>query len=327
VSLQVPSPLPPARRRLPLRRVSEGGRGDRVILGLCATAGVLCLLVLIDIVYQLLSGAHGSFSRFGLGFLSSQSWAPNLGHFGAAVPLLGTAEASTIALLLATPLALGIAIYLALLASPQVRAVVGPLVEMLAAIPSVIVGLWGLIVLAPFLRSHVEPALHSVLGFIPLFGAPQTTGLSTFTAGIVLAIMILPIVASLSRDLFLTVPSELQDGAAALGATRWEVIRGVVLPTTFSGVAAATVLGLGRALGEAIAVTQVSGDGTQLASSLFLPGQTLASRIANDSNNIVSPLHKSSIFYLAVILLVFAVITNMLAELIASRLGARVKTA
>ena len=132
---------------------------------------------------------------------------------------------------------------------------------MLAAIPSVIVGFWGVVVLAPFIAQHVEPFLHSVLGFIPLFGAPQTTGLSIFTAGVGLTLMVLPIIAALSRDLFLTVPQELKDGAAALGATRWEIIRGVVLPTTASGVAAATVLGLGRALGEAIAVTQMIGDG------------------------------------------------------------------
>ena len=289
---------------------------------LCGVAGVACVAVLIEIAYEVISGADVSISHFGLGFLSNQDWAPNLGHFGAATALFGTAVSSAMALLIATPLALGIAIYLALLAPPRVRAVVGPLVEMLAAIPSVIVGLWGLIVLAPFLARHVEPALHSVLGFTGIFGSGQTTGLSTFTAGIVLSIMVLPIIASLSRDLFLTVPSELQDGAAALGATRWEVIRGVVIPTTFSGVAAAIVLGLGRALGEAVAVTQVIGDGSRVASSLFLPGQSLSSRIANDYNNIVSDLHRSSIFYLAVILLVFAIITNLLAEAISARLGA-----
>jgi phosphate transport system permease protein len=201
--------------------------------------------------------------------------------------------------------------------------VVGPLVEMLAAIPSVIVGLWGLIVLAPFLQRHVESPLNSVLGWTGLFGTPQTTGLSIFSAGIVLAIMILPIIASLSRDLFLTVPGELEDGAAALGATRWEVIRGVILPTTFSGVAAATVLGLGRALGEAIAVTQVIGDGSNIQHSLFGTGQTLASRIANDYADITSNLQKSSLFYLAVILLIFAVIANTLAGFISTRFAVR----
>jgi phosphate transport system permease protein len=291
------------------------------MLVLCAGAGVLCAIVLIDVVQQVISGASLSINTFGLGFLTNQNWAPNLNKFGAATVLYGTAVSSLIALVLAIPLGIGIAIYLALLAGPRVRAVVGPLVEMLAAIPSVILGLWGIIILAPFIAQHVEPFLHRVLGFIPIFGPAQTTGLSPFTAGVVLAIMILPIIASLSRDLFLTVPSELQDGAAALGATRWEVIRGVVIPTTFSGVAASIVLALGRALGEAIAVTQVIGDGALIHASTFLPGQSLASRIATDFANIVSPLHQSSLFYLALILLVFAVVTNLLAAYISQRFG------
>jgi phosphate transport system permease protein len=294
-------------------------RGDLIMLSFCAGAGLACAVVLVVVAVQVISGASMSINHFGLGFLSDQNWAPNLSHFGAATALFGTAVSSALALLIATPLALGIALYLALMAPVKVRAVVGPLVEMLAAIPSVIVGLWGLIFLCPFLAQHVEPFLHSVLGFIPIFGSAQTTGFSLFAAGIVLAIMILPIIASLSRDLFLTVPIELQDGAAALGATRWEVIRGVVIPTTFSGVAASVVLGLGRALGEAIAVTAVVGDGSTIQKSLFAPGQTLSSRIANDFKDIVSPLHQSSLFFLAVILLIFAVLTNLLASWISGR--------
>lgn len=301
----------------------SGGRGDRVMLVLCAGAGLLAAAVLVDIVIQLLSGAHQSFSRFGLGFLTSTHWAPNFGRFGAGVALYGTLVSSIIALLIALPMAIGIALFLAMLAPPPVRAVIGPLVEMLAAIPSVIMGLFGLFWLGPQLQKHVDPALHSVLGFLPIFGTVQPTGLSVWTAGIVLALMVLPIIASLSRDLFLTVPRELQDGAEALGATRWEVIRGVVLPTTFSGVAASTVLGLGRALGEAIAVTQVIGDGSTVQANVFSTGQTLASRIANDYNNVVSDLHRSSLFYLAVILMIFAVVTNTLANYISTRFAVR----
>jgi len=206
-----------------------------------------------------------------------------------------------------------------MMAPPAIRATVGPLVEMLAAIPSVIVGLWGVAVLAPFAATTLEPLFHNVLGFIPLFGEPQTTGLSIFTAGVGLTVMVLPIVAALSRDLFLTVPDELKDGAAALGATRWEIIRGVVLPTTVSGVAAATVLGLGRALGEAIAVTQMIGDGAGIHASLFLPGNSLASRIATEFTSPESKLHIPSLFYLALILLVIGVATSLLARRIASR--------
>jgi phosphate transport system permease protein len=200
-----------------------------------------------------------------------------------------------------------------------VRAVVGPLVEMLAAIPSVILGFWGLIFLAPFVHTHIEPLLHSTLGFLPIFGAPQTTGLGLFTAGLILTVMVVPIISSLSRDLFLTVPSELKEGAEALGATQWEVIRGVVLPSTVSGVAAATTLGLGRALGESIAVLSVVGTGATIDPSLFKTGNTLAARIANDIQYPTNELQIHSIFYLALILLAFGVATNLLARGIARR--------
>jgi phosphate transport system permease protein len=290
-----------------------------VLHSLCAAAGVVAVLTLVGVVYQLVSGAQLSVSRFGLGFLGHTTWAPNFEAFGAATAIYGTVVSAVLALALAAPLGIAIGLYLSMMAPPGVRAVVGPLVEMLAAIPSVILGFWGVIVFAPFVQAHIEPALHSALGFIPLFGPPQTTGLSIFTAGLILTLMVLPIVASLSRDLFLTVPGDLKDGAAALGATRWEVIRGVVLPTTISGVAAATVLGLGRALGEAIAVSQVIGDGNGIHASLFQPGATLASRIALDFQFTVSKLHTASLFYLALILLVLGLLTSLTAQAIARR--------
>jgi phosphate transport system permease protein len=299
---------------------SRAGRtGDRILFALCAGAGLLAVFVLGEVVYQVISGARPAISRFGLDFLVHSRWQPNFSLFGAAQALVGTAVTSAIALALATPLGIAIGLYLAIMAPPAVRTVVGPMVEMLAAIPSVIVGFFGLIVFAPWVANHVEPALHNVLGFIPLFGPAQTTGFSLFTAGLVLTIMVLPIIAALSRELFLTVPVELKEGAAALGATRWEIIRGVVLPTTASGVAAATVLGLGRALGEAIAVLQVVGDGTGIHSSLFLPGETLAARIANEFTSPESRLHIPSLFYLALILLVIGLVTSVLARMIATR--------
>ena len=233
--------------------------------------------------------------------------------------LYGTAVTSVIALVLATPLAIAIAIYLSMLAPRSVRVIVGPLVEMLAAIPSVILGFWGIIVLAPFMQAHIEPALHDVLGFTGVFGGPQTTGLSVFTAGVILTVMVVPIIASLSRDLFLTVPSELTDGAEALGATRWEVIRGVVLPTTFSGVSAAVMLGLGRALGEAIAVASVIGAGNLIHGNVFNTGNTLAARIALEITYVTSNLQTAALFYLALILLAIGVVTNLIARAIASR--------
>jgi phosphate transport system permease protein len=301
------------------RQSSVSGFGDRVLYALCALAGVLATFVLVEIVYQVIHGASPSISRFGLGFIVHARWQPNFSIFGAASALFGTLVSSLTALVIATPLGIAIGLYLSMMAPRSVRRIVGPLVEMLAAIPSVIVGFWGVAVLAPFVAQHLEPFLHSVLGFIPIFGAPQTTGLSVFTAGLGLSLMILPIIAALSRDLFLTVPEELKDGAAALGSTRWEIIRGVVLPTTASGVAAATVLGLGRALGEAIAVLQMIGDGTGVHSSLFLPGTSLASRIANEFESPESKLHIPSLYYLALILLVIGLTTSAIARWIGRR--------
>jgi phosphate transport system permease protein len=301
------------------RRATERSRGDQILRALCLAAGLVAALVLAELAYQVISGAQPAISKFGLGFLGHVDWAPNFNRFGAAVMLYGTAVTSAMALLIAVPLSIAIALYLAMLAPRPVRVVVGPLVEMLAAIPSVILGFWGLIFLAPWVHTHLEPFLHSALGFIPIFGAPQTTGLSLFTAGLILTVMVVPIVSSLSRDLFLTVPHELKEGAEALGATQWEVIRGVVLPSTVSGVAAATTLGLGRALGESIAVLSVIGTGASIHTSLFETGNTLAARIANDIQYPTSLLQVHSIFYLALILLVFGVATNLIARGIARR--------
>ena len=295
--------------------------------GLCAAAGLLTVLVLGEVIYQVAKGASPSISEFGLSFVFHTRWAPNFNMFGALAAIYGTIVSSFIAIAISAPLGIAIGLYMSLMAPPRVRTVVGPLVEMLAAIPSVIVGFWGVVVLAPFIAHHVEPFLHNVFGFIPLFGPPQTTGLSIFTAGVGLTVMVLPIVAALSRDLFLTVPQDLKDGAAALGATRWEIIRGVVLPTTVSGVAAATVLGLGRALGEAIAVTQMMGDGSGIHVNLFLPGNSLSSRIASEFPSPESKLHIPSLFYLALILLVIGVTANLFAVWIAKRFSYEGQTA
>jgi phosphate transport system permease protein len=295
--------------------------GDRVLFGLCAAAAVIVLLVIAEVIDQVISGASPAISRYGLGFVWHSDWKPNLYVFGAGEMLFVTLVTSFMALALATPLGVAIGLFLSLLAPRGVRTVIGPLVEMLAAIPSVVLGLWGVIVLAPFVQADLEPWLHSVFGFIPIFGSPQTTGLSPFTAGLVLTVMVVPIVASLSRDLFLSVPRELQDGAAALGATRWEVIRGVVLPTTSSGVVAAALLGLGRALGESVAVAAVVGGGSVIHASLFAPGTTIAARIIGEISGVDNKLHLASLYYLALILLVIGVATNLIAQAVGRRLG------
>lgn len=292
--------------------------GDAVLQCLCILAALLALLALVGIAYEVISGATLAIGRYGLGFIGHTTWQPNFEVFGAGVMLFGTVVTSAMAMLLAVPIGIAIALYLAVVAPARVRNVIGPLVEMLAAIPSVILGFWGILVLAPFLPEHLEPFLHSVLGFLPIFGAPGTTGASLFTAGLILTIMVVPIIASISRDLFLTVPQEMKDGATALGATRWEMVRGVVLPSTASGVTAAAFLGLGRALGEAIAVAQVVGDGKAIA-ALFGTGNTLAAGIAIEALGTENKLHTSSVFYLGVMLLVIGLIANLAAQAIARR--------
>ena len=216
---------------------------------------------------------------------------------------------------------MSIALYLSMVAPRRLRSVIGPLVEMLAAIPSVILGFWGILVFGFYSLpcSILEPSLHSAFGFLPIFGTPATTGSGLFNASLILTIMVVPIIASISRDLFLTVPRELKDGATALGATRWEVIRGVVIPSAASGVAAAAFLGLGRALGEAIAVTQVIGAGNLIHASLFQTGDTLASRIADQYQGATTNLHVASLFYLGLILLVIGLLANIAAQWIARR--------
>jgi phosphate transport system permease protein len=294
--------------------------GDWVIRALCALACLIALAVMVDLAYKVISGAHLAFARYGLHFLTTTDWKPNFDRFGALTLIYGTAVTSGMALVLAVPIGVSIGLFLSLLAPQRLRGIIGPLVEMLAAIPSVILGLWGIFILAPAIRD-AEPWLHRTLGFIPLFGRPETTGASIFAAALILTIMVIPIIASISRDLFLTVPRELQDGAIALGSTQWEVVRGVILPTTASGVVSAAILGLGRALGEAIAVAQVIGAGNLIHGSFFESGDTMASRIALQFPGALSKLHFASLFYLAVILLALGLISNLAAQLIMRRFG------
>ncbi|HEX8752453.1 MAG TPA: phosphate ABC transporter permease subunit PstC [Solirubrobacterales bacterium] len=317
-----PATIPQPRAARPRSRRKQLDRlADRLLYVVCLAAAVLAGLVIIAVAYQVVHGAQPAISKFGIGFLTGTTWQPNFGEFGAGSLLFGTAISSFFALLLGAPIAIAIALFLSMLAPASLRGVIGPLVEMLAAIPSVILGFWGLLILAPFVHTSIEPFLHENLGFIPIFGKPQTTGSSVFTASLILTIMIVPIIASISRDLFLAVPRELQDGASALGATRWEVIRGVVLPSTASGVVAASLLGLGRALGEAIAVAQVIGAGAAIKASLFETGDTLAARIANQFPGALTELHKASLYYCGLILLVIGLISNLAAEWIGRRFG------
>jgi phosphate transport system permease protein len=309
------------------RRPFSGRRarlGDVLLQGVAGLAALGAVVVLGLIAYKVVDGSRISLSTFGLGFVRHVGWDPVHNHFGGGSFLFGTVVTSIGALLLATPLALGIALYLTELAPSWIRGPVTALVETLAAIPSVVIGLWGIIVLGPVLRDHVMPALHSALGFIPLFGTPSPAGTGIFTAMIVLTIMILPIVSSISRELFLGVPAELKEAALGLGATRWEMVRGVVFPYARGGVAAAMILGLGRAVGEAIAVAQVIGATDNLVSwNLFNGGNTLAAKIALEFQSSTSNLETSSLFYLALILLVFSLGINVLAQVVVRRVARR----
>ncbi len=319
--------------RARLRGAASGPRVDRLadlaFRALCTLAALLAIVVLVAIAEQLIAGASPAISRFGIGFLFHEIWEPNppFEKLGALTFIYGTFVTSFVAMLIAVPLGISIGLFLSTVASARIRGVIGPLVEMLAAIPTVILGFWGVIVFAPFLRSHVEPFLHETFGFLPIFGPPSTTGLGLFTASLILTVMVVPIIAAISRDLFLTVPQELRDGAIALGATRWEVVRGVILPSTASGVVAASFLGLGRALGEAIATLQVIGGGNFIHVSLFENGSTIASRIAEEVSGAPFKLQHASLFYLGVILLVLGLLSNLAARSIMKRFDVHMQAA
>jgi len=300
------------------RRLSDR-IGDVVLRGITLAAALSAVVLLGAIVWKVIALAWPAMSEFGLGFLTSSTWDPVRKDFGALSFIYGTAISSLLALLMATPLAIAIGLWLSELAPRGARGVIGSLVEMLAAIPSVVLGLWGILVLGPYLAEHVEPWLHDKLGFIPIFGVPEATGTGMFTAALILTIMIVPIIASICRELFLQVPSELEEGALALGATRWEMVRGVILPATRTGVAAAIILGLGRALGEAIAVTQVIGGGTRITKNVFGPSDTIASKIAASYQGAASGLEAASLLYLAAILLFIGLLANLLAQVIVRR--------
>jgi phosphate transport system permease protein len=292
--------------------------GDPLLRGLSGLAAAVAVLVIAGIVYEVVHIAWPAISAFGIGFITTNDWNPVTENFGAAPFLYGTVVTSAIALAFAAPISIAISIYLTELAPSRVRRPVATLVDMLAAIPSVILGLWGIIVLGPFMHDTIEPALKSVLGFLPIFsGDPSAFGY--LTAALILTIMTTPIVTSVTREVFETVPGDLKEASYALGATRWEMVRQVVLPYSRAGIVGATILGLGRAIGEAIAVAQVIGGATGINVSLFHTGSTMAAQIAAQFQGAPGALQKPSLAYLGLILLAFAVIVNVIARVIVQR--------
>ena len=244
--------------------------GDGLLHGLTAVAAFLGVLVVFAIIWRVADGAWPAIKVYHLNFLWNNTWNAPLNEYGARDLIIGTIVTSFGAILLAAPLSIAIGLFLSELAPPWIRTPVGTLVDMLAAVPSVVIGLWGIYVLAPFNAQHVQPAISAVLGWLPIFANGEDKVESTvFSAMIVLTIMIIPITSSICRELFIGVPEELEEGSIGLGATRWEMVKTVVVPSVRGGVVAAIILGLGRALGEAIAVTQVIGNFIPLQRSIF----------------------------------------------------------
>ncbi len=292
--------------------------GDLLFKGVALTAALSAVLLLILITYKVIELAWPSITDFGLSFIWTQAWNPVTNVYGALTFIYGTVVTSFIALLLATPLSIAIALFLTEIAPRRLAAPIATMVELLAAIPSVVLGLWGILVFGPWVRDNLEPWLQSVAGFLPIFsGDPSQVGI--LPAALVLTIMIIPVTSAICRELFTRVPTELTQGSLALGSTRWESIRGVLLPYAAPGISAAVLLGLGRAFGEAIAVTQTVGNSDRISRSLFAPGDTLASRIAAQYQGATSQLQAGSILYLAAILMVISLSTNVAAQLIVRR--------
>jgi len=292
--------------------------GDVLFQGVSVAAALVATGLLVLIAYKVIAQAWPAIEHFGLQFLWREAWNPVTEQFGALTFIYGTVVTAAIALLLATPLSLAIALFLTEMAPRKLAAPIATMVELLAAIPSVVLGLWGILVFGPWVAQHLEPWLQSSLGFLPIFsGDPSQAGI--LPAALILTIMIVPITSAICRELFVRTPRDLMDGAMALGSTRWEAIRRVMFAYAAPGISAAVLLGLGRAFGEAIAVTQVVGGFDSITRSLFHPGDTLASRIASQYQGATSELQVGSILYLAAILMVISLMTNLAAQFIVRR--------
>ena len=288
--------------------------GDLIFKNLTLLFAVAVFSLVFVMAYEMYLGSHLSITKFGWKFLWTSDWDPVRGQFGALPYIFGTIVSSLVALAIALPLSLGVAIFLAELSPGWLERPVSFLVELLAAIPSIVYGLWGMFVLVPLVRSDIGPFLTKYLGFIPLFsGSPY--GFSMLAAGIILAIMILPIIASISRDVMTAIPNTQREAALALGATKWETTK-IILSNAKSGIAGATLLGLGRALGETMAVTMVIGNAAKMSIHLLDPGYSMASVIANEFTEATSDLYLSSLIEVGLLLFGVTIIFNALARLV-----------
>ncbi|MEH3022587.1 MAG: phosphate ABC transporter permease subunit PstC [Pseudomonas oryzihabitans] len=305
-------------------RIRRDTRADTWFRRLLFSAALLVLLVLVGAALSTLWGGRLAFMTFGLDFLTSAEWDVGAEKFGALVPIYGTLMTSLIALLLAVPTAFGIALFLSEIAPTWLRGPVATAVELLAGIPSIIYGMWGLFVFGPFMAAHISPFINDYLGAIPIIGVlfqGPPLGIGMLTAGIILAIMILPFITSVMYEVFRSVPPQLKESAYALGSTTWEVCWDIVLPYTRSAVVGGAFLGLGRALGETMAVTFVLGNAHQFSASLMMPSSSIASVIANEFNEAYTDLHRSSLIALGFLLFVVTFFVLLAARLMLSQLS------
>jgi len=311
-----------------VERVAASGRrggviGDVVFRSLTFLFALLVLLILGGVIVALIEGALPAFRTFGLSFIATEVWNPVTEKFGALAPIYGTLVTSAIAMLVGIPVAFGVALFITEICPLWLKRPLATMIELLAAIPSIIYGIWGLFVFAPFVQEYIEPAIINTFGQIPgigaLFAGPPL-GIGILTAGFILAIMVLPFISSIMRDVFETVPPMLKESAYGLGATRTEVVLRVVLPFTRIGVIGGIMLGLGRALGETMAVTFVIGNAHSISASILQPGTTISASLANEFTEAFSDLYRSSLIALGLILFVITFIVLAIAKLLLLRL-------
>ena len=299
---------------------------DSLFSGLTLSAALAVLVLLGGVILALILGSREAFSTFGFGFITRQVWNPVTDQFGALAPIYGTVVTSLIAMVIAVPVGLGIAIFLTELCPYHLRRPIGTAIELLAGIPSIIYGIWGLFVFAPFLQQYVQPALITIFGPIPglntVFAGPPY-GIGILTAGIILGVMVLPFVSSISRDVFETVPPVLKEAAYGLGCTTREVVTNVVIPHSRTAIVGGVMLGLGRALGETMAVTFVIGNAHKISSSILAPGTTISASIANEFTEAVGDVYTSSLIGLGLILFVITFIVLAIARFMLMRINKR----
>jgi len=301
------------------RKTSASAGGDAAFRWITFVCSLFVPIVMLAIGAELIRSSVPAIKQFGFGFLFSEDWNPVVQSFGAASSIFGTLVSTLIAMAIAVPLSLAISLFLVELAPPRISRTVGTMIELLAAIPSIIYGMWGLFVFAPFMANYVQPLLGKTLGFLPLFQGPPL-GIGMLTAGIILAFMVLPFISAITRDVFQLVPNVVKESAFGMGATTWEVTYKVTIPYGLVGIIGAVFLGLGRALGETMAVTFVIGNAHRLAASLFSPGNTIASTLANEFSEATEPLYISSLVALGLVLYLITYLVQVVSQMLLRRM-------